>query len=132
MVIKKASGWIIATAVVFMLLGIFSIIEPGIAGLAVAILVGWVLIFGGVAHLVAMFSGGGVGRVIWQALIGFVYVVGGFYFAAERRAAEDQVPFAEAKRVGEVGMAAGILADFEGTGLAGEMLTEIGFELCGV
>ena len=80
MVIKKASGWIIATAVVFMLLGIFSIIEPGVAGLAVAILVGWVLIFGGVAHLVAMFSGGGVGRVIWEALIGFVYVVGGFYF----------------------------------------------------
>ena len=59
MVIKKASGWIIATAVVFMLLGIFSIIEPGVAGLAVAILVGWVLILGGVAHLVAMFSGRG-------------------------------------------------------------------------
>jgi uncharacterized membrane protein HdeD (DUF308 family) len=80
MIIKKASGWFIAIAVVFMLLGLLAIIEPGVAGLAVTILVGWVLIFGGVAHLVATFSGGGVGRVIWQSLIGIVYVLGGFYF----------------------------------------------------
>lgn len=80
MIIKKASVWFMALAVVFMLLGILAIIEPVVAGLAVTILVGWVLMFGGVAHLVAAFSGGGVGRVIWQALIGIVYIVGGFYF----------------------------------------------------
>jgi len=80
MFIKKASGWFIALAVVFILLGILAIIEPGVAGLAVTILAGWLLIFGGVAHLVATFSGGGVGRVIWQSLIGLVYIVGGFYF----------------------------------------------------
>lgn len=79
-IIKKASGWFIAMAVVFILLGIMAIIEPGIAGLAVTILVGWVLIFGGGAHLVAAFSGGGAGRVIWQILIGIVYIVGGLYF----------------------------------------------------
>ena len=80
MIVKKAGGWFIAMAVVFMLLGVLAIIEPGVAGLAATILAGWVLIFGGIAHLVAMFSGGGVGRVIWQALIGIVYVLGGFYF----------------------------------------------------
>jgi uncharacterized membrane protein HdeD (DUF308 family) len=80
MIVKKAGSWFIITAVVFMLLGIFAIVEPGVAGLAVAILVGWVLMFGGVAHFVAAFGGGGVGRVIWQLLIGFAYVVGGFYF----------------------------------------------------
>jgi uncharacterized membrane protein HdeD (DUF308 family) len=41
---------------------------------------GWVLIFGGVAHLISAFSGGGATRVIWQVLIGIVYIVGGFYF----------------------------------------------------
>jgi uncharacterized membrane protein HdeD (DUF308 family) len=70
----------IGMAVVFILLGILAIIEPGVAGLAVTILVGWLLIFGGGAHLVAAFSGGGAGRVIWQVLIGIVYIVGGFYF----------------------------------------------------
>jgi uncharacterized membrane protein HdeD (DUF308 family) len=80
MIIKKTSGWFMALAVVFMLLGIFAIVEPGVAGLAVTILVGWVLMFGGVAHLVAAFSGGGAGRVIWQVLIGFAYIAGGLYF----------------------------------------------------
>jgi uncharacterized membrane protein HdeD (DUF308 family) len=80
LIIKKAKGWFIAMAVVFMLLGIMAIIAPGVAGLAVTIVVGWVLMFGGVAHLVAAFSGGGVGRVLWQTLIGFAYIVGGFYF----------------------------------------------------
>jgi uncharacterized membrane protein HdeD (DUF308 family) len=66
-------------AVVFILLGMMAIIEPGVAGLAVTILVGWLLIFGGGAHLVAAFSGGGAGRVIWQVLIGIVYILGGVY-----------------------------------------------------
>jgi uncharacterized membrane protein HdeD (DUF308 family) len=78
--IKKASGWFMAIAIVFILLGILAIIEPGVAGLAVTILVGWLLVFGGVAHIVAAFGGGGAGRVIWQVLIGIVYLLGGFYF----------------------------------------------------
>jgi uncharacterized membrane protein HdeD (DUF308 family) len=51
-----------------------------VAGLAVAVLVGWLLIFGGGAHLVAAFSGGGAGRVIWQVIVGIIYVIGGVYF----------------------------------------------------
>jgi uncharacterized membrane protein HdeD (DUF308 family) len=79
-IVKKASGWFIGMAVVFILLGILAIVEPGVAGLAITILIGWLLIFGGGTHLVAAFSGGGAGRVIWQVLIGIVYIVGGIYF----------------------------------------------------
>src|SRR6516165_7336534 len=78
--IKKASGWYIAMAMVFIILGVFSVVEPGVAGLAVAFLVGWLLIFGGAAHLLGTFSGGGVARVIWQLILGVLYVVGGIYF----------------------------------------------------
>jgi uncharacterized membrane protein HdeD (DUF308 family) len=78
--VKKSSGWVIATAVAFILLGMLAIIEPGVAGLAVTILVGWLLIFGGVAHFVGAFSGGGAGHAIWQTLTGLVYFLGGFYF----------------------------------------------------
>src|SRR6266481_6353397 len=81
-IIKRASGWYIGMAALFILLGMMAIIEPGVAGLAITILVGWLLIFGGVAHLVAVFGGGGAGRVIWQALIGIVYILGGVYFLA--------------------------------------------------
>ncbi len=78
--IKKASGWFIAMAVVFILLGMMAIIEPGVAGLAVTLLVGWLLIFGGIAHLIAAFSGGGAAHVLWQVLIGILYLFGGIYF----------------------------------------------------
>src|ERR1700722_13328881 len=78
--IKKASGLFIAMSAVFIILGIFSIVEPEVGGLAVTLLVGWLLIFGGVAHLVAAFGGGGASRVIWQLLIGIIYLVGGFYY----------------------------------------------------
>ena len=77
--LRKASGWFIAVAVVFILLGIMAIVEPVVAGLAVAILVGWLLIFGGVAHLFATF-GGGPGSIIWQVILGIIYIVGGIYF----------------------------------------------------
>ncbi len=77
---KKITGWFIGFAVLFIILGIVAIAEPMMAAVAVALLVGWLLIFGGVAHLVSAFGGGGAGRVIWQVLIGIVYLIGGCYF----------------------------------------------------
>ena len=66
--------------IVFVVLGMLAIIEPAVAGLAVAIFVGWVLIFGGVAHAVGAVGGGGIGRIVWQLIIAVIYVVGGMYF----------------------------------------------------
>jgi|SRR5271165_2183278 len=79
-VAKKITGWFIGFAVLFIILGILSIAEPLVAALAVVLLVGWVLVFAGVAHLVSSFGGGGARRVIWHVLIGILYLVGGFYF----------------------------------------------------
>jgi uncharacterized membrane protein HdeD (DUF308 family) len=76
---KKVTGWYIAAAVLFIVLGMFAIIEPAVAGLGVTLLVGWLLIFGGIAHLVAAFKGGGAKHVILQILIGIVYLIGGLY-----------------------------------------------------
>jgi uncharacterized membrane protein HdeD (DUF308 family) len=70
--IRRFGGWFIAIGILFIILGAFAIVEPGVAGLAVALLVGWLLIFAGGVHLVSTFRGGGAGRVIWH--------VGGVYF----------------------------------------------------
>ena len=43
-VAKKITGWYIGAAVLFIVLGIFAIIEPGVASLGVTLLVGWLLI----------------------------------------------------------------------------------------
>jgi uncharacterized membrane protein HdeD (DUF308 family) len=42
--------------------------------------VGWLLVFGSGVHFVAAFKGGGAKQVIFQVLIGILYLVGGFYF----------------------------------------------------
>lgn len=79
-VAKKITGWYIAMAVLLIVLGIFGIVEPGIAGLGVTLLVGWLLMFGAVMHFIAAFKGGGAKQVIFQVLVGLVYLIGGIYF----------------------------------------------------
>jgi uncharacterized membrane protein HdeD (DUF308 family) len=79
-VAKKITGWYIAAAVLFIVLGIFAIIEPGVASLGVTLLVGWLLIIGAVGHLIGAFKGGGAKQVIFQLLIAVVYFIGGIYF----------------------------------------------------
>jgi uncharacterized membrane protein HdeD (DUF308 family) len=77
---RNFSGWLIVAAILFIVLGAFAIIEPAVAGLGVALLVGWLLIFGGISHFVSAFEGGGAKRVIFQVLAGVLFVVGGYYF----------------------------------------------------
>src|SRR6516225_8877517 len=86
---KRFTGWYIVAAILFIILGMFAIIEPTVAGLGVAILVGWLLVFGGIAHFVMAFQGGGAKRVTWQVLLGGVIFVAGIfeliaYFQIER------------------------------------------------
>jgi len=74
----SVSKWFTATAVLFIVLGIMAIAEPMVAGLAVAILTGWLFLLAGGLHIVEAF-GGGVGRALWQLLLGAIYVMGGLY-----------------------------------------------------
>jgi uncharacterized membrane protein HdeD (DUF308 family) len=78
--VKKATNWFIAIAVLFILLGIFAIAEPFTAGLGVTLLVGWLLVIGAVAHFIHAFKGGGARHVILQVVVGIVYLAGGLYF----------------------------------------------------
>jgi len=79
---KRFTSWYIAAAIAFIVLGVFAIMEPAVASLGVALLVGWLFVFGGIAHLITAFKGGGAKQVIWQILISVVYVIGGVYLLA--------------------------------------------------
>jgi len=80
--VHKAGTWFIVTAILFIVLGTLAIFEPFIAGLAVATLVGWLLVVGGVMHVVNAFRADGIMHGIWQALVGLFYVIVGLYFLA--------------------------------------------------
>ena len=79
-VMKKITTWYLVMAVLFIVLGVFAIIEPVAAGLGVGMLVGLLLVGGGVGHIVAAFRAGDAKHVTLQVLIAVVYLGGGIYF----------------------------------------------------
>jgi uncharacterized membrane protein HdeD (DUF308 family) len=76
---KKATAWAVAVSVLLIILGIVAIALPFVAGIAITAVVGWMLIFGGITHIVAAFHARGAGAVLWELLVGLVYLVGGGY-----------------------------------------------------
>ena len=80
---QRFTAWYIVAAVIFIALGLFAIIEPAVAAVGIALLIGWLLVFGGVAHLVATFRGGGAGRIIFQLLSAVLFVLAGFYMLSQ-------------------------------------------------
>jgi uncharacterized membrane protein HdeD (DUF308 family) len=78
--IRKKAIWFLLVGVLFVLVGIFGIAEPWVAGLGVTLLVGWVLVIGAVAHFAAAFKGHGTKHLAMQLLVGLLYLIGGIYF----------------------------------------------------
>ena len=80
--VQKATSWSIFLSVLMIIAGILAIAAPLYAGVAVAALVGWLLLFSGVLHLVYAFRGGKVSAVLWEILLAVVYGLVGFYILA--------------------------------------------------
>jgi uncharacterized membrane protein HdeD (DUF308 family) len=77
-----AGVWLIVTACLFVLLGVLAIAEPFVAGLAVTLLVGWLLIAGGATHIISIFHRDD-GGAVWHLALGLVYIAGGIYFLSQ-------------------------------------------------
>jgi len=76
---KESVGWSIALSVLMILAGVLAIIVPPAAGIAVTIVVGWLLIFSGAAHLVFGWYTRTTGGLLWEWLVAILYVVVGGY-----------------------------------------------------
>lgn len=75
----RSAFWSILLGVLLLIAGSIAIALPPLAGIAAGFFFGWLLLIAGVAHLVYAWSVGGAGAVIWQFLIGVVYVVAALY-----------------------------------------------------
>jgi len=76
---KQSVGWTIALSILLILAGILAIVIPPAAGIAVAILIAWLLIFGGVAHLVFAWHVRSAGGLLWEVILGLLYLALGIY-----------------------------------------------------
>ena len=81
-VARESAGWTIALGVLLIILGLFALMAPLIAGVAVTVIFGWLLILGGITHLVVSWHLRHAGGFIWELLIGLAYIVLGIFLLA--------------------------------------------------
>lgn len=81
-VADDTGDWLIVTACLFVMLGLYAIMEPFIGGMAVTLLVGWLLITGGATHIISIFRRDD-GGAVWHLAVGLVYIAGGVYFLSQ-------------------------------------------------
>lgn len=77
--VKKSVGWSIGLSVLMIVAGILAIASPLAAGIAVNLLVAWLLVFSGCAHLVFAWYRRIGGGFLWELLLGLVYICIGMY-----------------------------------------------------
>ncbi len=78
-IVKKATGWSVVLSILMIVAGILAIIVPPASGIAVTILVGWLMILCGAAHLVYAWHARSGGGLLWGILLGTVYIIAGGY-----------------------------------------------------
>jgi len=71
----------IGLSVLMILAGIAAIAIPPLAGIAVAIMLAWLLILGGVAHLVFAWHTRTHGVMVWGMILGILYIAIGVFLA---------------------------------------------------
>ncbi len=77
--VKKSVGWSIALSVLMIVAGVLAIASPLAAGLAVNIIVAWLLVFSGCVHLVFAWYRPSAGGFLWELLVGILYIAIGVY-----------------------------------------------------
>jgi uncharacterized membrane protein HdeD (DUF308 family) len=78
----RSAALSIFLGVLFLLGGLIAIALPFFASLAASIFFGWLVMFAGFIHLLYAWSQRRAGALLWQVLIGIVYLTAAFYMLA--------------------------------------------------
>ncbi len=76
---QRATGISIGTALLLIVLGMAALLFPEPVGIAVTILILWIIVFSGLAHLVHAWDARGTDVMAWQLLVGAAYLCGGIF-----------------------------------------------------
>jgi uncharacterized membrane protein HdeD (DUF308 family) len=75
----KAINWSIALSILLILAGLFALLIPFFSGIGITLFFGWAMIVSGITHFVFAFKTHTTGGVIWELLVGAVYLFTGVY-----------------------------------------------------
>jgi uncharacterized membrane protein HdeD (DUF308 family) len=77
--IRHALGWSIVMAVLLTLAGIAAILVPIVSGIAITLIVGWFFAIAGVLHLLFASRTHTTSGILFEILLGFLYLFAGIY-----------------------------------------------------
>ncbi len=80
--VRRSATWAMVLSGLMILAGILAIALPMVAGIALTVVVGWMLILSGMLHLAFAWRGGRPAAVVWEILLGVAYAAIGFYVLA--------------------------------------------------
>src|SRR5437588_10516858 len=77
--VRKASGWSMLWGILMFICGILAICLPLASSIGLVIVLAWLILFAGIAHLIFAFQSHSIGGVLWQVLLAIVYAIAGIY-----------------------------------------------------
>jgi uncharacterized membrane protein HdeD (DUF308 family) len=108
--IRQSTTWSIVLSVLMMVSGVLAIAIPPLAGLAVTVMFGWLLIVTGALHLGFAWRGHGAAAVIGEILVAALYAALGFYMLARPVAGLASLTLAIAAYLVAKGVLEGVIA----------------------
>jgi uncharacterized membrane protein HdeD (DUF308 family) len=76
---KESVGWSIGLSVLMIIAGVLAIVIPPVAGFTVLLIVAWLLMFSGAFHFMFAWHTRTAGGLIWEVLLGILYLAVGVY-----------------------------------------------------
>jgi uncharacterized membrane protein HdeD (DUF308 family) len=77
--LKRATGWVTVWGILMILFGALAICLPLASSIGAAVLVAWLMVFGGAAHLVFAFHSHSLSGILWKVLVSVLYIAFGIY-----------------------------------------------------
>jgi uncharacterized membrane protein HdeD (DUF308 family) len=108
--IRQSTTWSIVLSVLMMVSGVLAIAIPPLAGLAVTVMFGWLLIVTGALHLGFAWRGHSAAAVIGEIVVAALYAALGFYMLARPVAGLASLTLAIAAYLVAKGVLDGVIA----------------------
>ena len=80
--LKRVSGISLVLSVLLIIFGVVAIALPLASSIGIAIVVGWLVIFAGIAQVVHAFQSKGIGHIVWKLAVAVFYLAAGAYLLA--------------------------------------------------
>jgi uncharacterized membrane protein HdeD (DUF308 family) len=80
--LKRVSTISLVLSVLLIIFGVLAIALPIASSIGVAIVIGWLVIFAGIAQVAHAFQSKGIGHIVWKLVVAVFYLAAGAYLLA--------------------------------------------------